>query len=69
MFRLPDLEKEGIVEIIPAHQPLGVQPISTKWKRGKLGSRGRPPKALLAVAFSCSGISTAGHKPSPYSKQ
>jgi hypothetical protein len=47
-FRLPDLEKEGIVEIVPADQPpAGVPPLSTTWKKGELDSRGRPPKALL----------------------
>jgi len=47
-FRLPDLEKEGIVEIIPAHQfPDNVSALSTKWRKGRLGSRGRPPKQLL----------------------
>lgn len=48
IFRLPDLEKEGIVEIIPADQlPDNVPALSTKWKKGGVGSRGRPPKQLL----------------------
>lgn len=47
-FRLPDLEKEGIVEIIPADQPrVGAQPLPTAWRKGRLSSRGRPPKTLL----------------------
>ena len=47
-FRLPDLEKEGIVEIIPAGQPPADMPIlSTKRSRGRLGARDRPPKSLL----------------------
>jgi hypothetical protein len=46
-FRLPDLEKEGIVEIIPANQPPRVKPLATAWSKGELGSRGRPPTALL----------------------
>jgi hypothetical protein len=47
-LRLPDLEKEGIVEIIPADQPpAGVPPLPTTWRKGKLGPRGRPPRGLL----------------------
>jgi len=47
-FRLPDLEKEGIVEIIPADQlPNDVPALSTKWRKGRLGSGGRIPKELL----------------------
>jgi hypothetical protein len=47
-FRLPDLEKEGIVEVIPAHElPPNVSALNTQWKKGRLGSRGRPPEALL----------------------
>src|ERR1035441_444120 len=47
-FRLPDLEKDGIVEIIPADQPsVAVPPLETTWRKGELGSRGRPPKGLL----------------------
>jgi hypothetical protein len=47
-WRLPDLEKEGIVEIIPADQPAaGVPPLPTNWRKGELGSRRRPPKNLL----------------------
>ena len=46
-FRLPDLEKDGIVEIIPADQPsVAVPPLATTWRKGELGSRGRPPKGL-----------------------
>jgi hypothetical protein len=47
-FRLPDLEKEGIVEIIPADKvPTGIPALTTKRRPGKLGSRRRPPKTLL----------------------
>ena len=47
-FRLPDLEKEGIVEIVPADQlPDNLPALNTKWRKGRLGSRGRPPKQLL----------------------
>ena len=47
-FRLPDLEKEGIVEIIPADHPsVEAPPLATTWRKGKLGSRGRPPRGLL----------------------
>jgi hypothetical protein len=47
-FRLPDLEKEGIVEIIPVdHSSVAVHPLGTKWRKGKLGLRSRPPKNLL----------------------
>jgi hypothetical protein len=42
------LEKEGIVEIIPGDQVPDIVPaLSTKWRKGHLGSRGRPPKQLL----------------------
>jgi hypothetical protein len=47
-FRLPDLEKEGIVEVIPAHEvPPNVPALNTQWKKGHLGSRRKPPEALL----------------------
>ncbi len=46
-LRIPDLEQEGIVKIIPATEPSGrdVSPLSTTWRRSD--SRGVPPKALL----------------------
>lgn len=47
-FRLPDLEKDGIVEILPGDwKPGTMMGLSTKWKKGRLGTRGRPPKSLL----------------------
>jgi hypothetical protein len=47
-FRLPDLENEGIVEIIPADHPLiAAPPLATNWRKEVLGSRARPPKKLL----------------------
>ena len=47
-FRLPDIEKEGIVEIIPGDQPPGDVPaLTTRWRKGRLGSRRKPPKKLL----------------------
>jgi hypothetical protein len=47
-FRLPDLEKDGIVEVIPGGQPLGDAPaLRTKWRKGRLALRERPPKNLL----------------------
>src|SRR2546428_7202769 len=47
-FRLPNLEKEGIPEIIPVVEvPGGVPPLASKWKKGRLGSRNRPPRKLL----------------------
>lgn len=48
IFRLPDLEKEGIVEIVPAGDvPKNVPALTTKWKKDRTGSRGRPPRVLL----------------------
>jgi len=46
-FRLPDLEQEGIVEIIPAIEPPVSVPLATKWEKGRLGSPNRPPRRLL----------------------
>jgi hypothetical protein len=47
-FRLPDLEKDGIVEVMPAAtMPKGVQPLDTRWRNGPLAHRGRPPRNLL----------------------
>jgi hypothetical protein len=47
-FRLPDLENEGIVEVIPADwKPGKTAGLKTQWRKGRLGSRGRPPKSLL----------------------
>src|SRR5580698_7050038 len=47
-FRLPDLENEGIVEILPADwKPGTAVGLRTEWRKGRLGSRGRPPKSLL----------------------
>jgi hypothetical protein len=48
ILRLPDLEKEGIVEVVAAHEtPQRPKALSTRWEQGRLGSRGRPPKELL----------------------
>jgi hypothetical protein len=48
VLRLPDLEKEGIVEVVAAHEtPQRPKALSTRWEKGHLGSRGRPPKELL----------------------
>jgi hypothetical protein len=47
-FRLPDLEKDGIVEVVPSpNQTIEVVPLPTRWKMGPLANRGRPPKELL----------------------
>jgi hypothetical protein len=47
-LRIPDLEKEGIVEVLPGDwKPGKMTALGTKWKKGRLGSRGRPPKSLL----------------------
>src|SRR5690242_5311881 len=47
-FRVPDLEKEGILEILPGDwKPGKMLGLRTKWKKGDLGSRGRPPRSLL----------------------
>jgi hypothetical protein len=47
-LRLPDLEGEGIVEIIAANKPSKIQPaLSTNWVKGRLGARERPPRNLL----------------------
>ena len=47
-FRIPDLEQEGIVEVLPGDwKPGKMTALRTKWKKGLLGSRGRPPKSLL----------------------
>jgi len=47
-FRLPDLESEGVVEILPADWKPGTTiGLRTEWRKGRLGSRGRPPKSLL----------------------
>jgi hypothetical protein len=47
-FRVPDLERDGIFEIVSTDEPIKpVSPLPTKWRRGIHGSRGRPPKALM----------------------
>lgn len=49
--RLPDLEKSGLLEVVPRLEPHGpVQPIRSRWKTGPLdlhAGRGRPKKKLL----------------------
>lgn len=46
IFRLPDLEKEGIVEIAPASElPEGVPSLKSNWS--KRSPRRRPPRRLL----------------------
>lgn len=48
ILRLPDLENEGIVEVVAAFEtPQRPRALNTGWKKGRLGSRGRPPKSLL----------------------
>jgi hypothetical protein len=52
VFRLPDLEKEGIVEIIGAgKEPDDGRRLKSKWKKGRCGSRGRPPAGLLRSLY------------------
>ena len=47
-FRLPDLERDGIVEVVQSSGPVeNVAPLPTRWRRGPLAHRGRPPRALL----------------------
>jgi hypothetical protein len=47
-FRLPDLENDGIVEVIAACEPLSdVRPVRSSWRRGPLSRRGKPPRSLL----------------------
>jgi hypothetical protein len=47
-FRLPDLEKDGIVEVVRVDEPPGeVAPLRTRWKKGPMALRGRPPRKLL----------------------
>ena len=47
-FRLPDLENDGIVEVIARGEPAQpVEPLRTRWKKGPLRKRRRPPASLL----------------------
>ncbi len=47
-FRLPDLEKDGLIEVVPASEPpVEIPPLRTRWRRGPMALRGRPPKSLL----------------------
>lgn len=47
-FRIPDLESDGIVQVIARGEPATpVEPLNTRWKKGPLGKRRRPPKSLL----------------------
>ena len=47
-FHIPELEKEGILEVLPGDwKPEKMIGLRTKWKKGQLGSRGRPPRSLL----------------------
>ena len=47
-FRIPDLESEGIVQVIARDQPARtVEPLRTRWKLGPLRNRRRPPASLL----------------------
>jgi hypothetical protein len=47
-FRIPDLESEGVVQVVARGNPVGpVQPLQTYWRRGPLKNRSRPPRLLL----------------------
>jgi len=47
-YRIPDLENEGIIEIVARGNPTQlVRPLRTRWKEGPLRSRRRPPASLL----------------------
>lgn len=47
-YRIPDLENEGIIEIIARGNPTQrVRPLRTHWKEGPLRNRRRPPASLL----------------------
>jgi hypothetical protein len=47
-YRIPDLENEGIIEVIARGNPTGpVKPLRTRWKQGPLHTRRRPPASLL----------------------
>jgi hypothetical protein len=47
-FRVPDLENEGAIQVMARSSPVGqVEPLSTQWRLGPLGSRKRPPRSLL----------------------
>lgn len=47
-YRIPDLENEGIIEVIARGNPTEtVKPLRTRWKQGPLHSRRRPPASLL----------------------
>ena len=47
-FRIPDLESDGVVQVIARGKPARpVEPLRTRWKRGPLRNRRRPPASLL----------------------
>ena len=47
-FRIPDLESDGIVQVIARGKPIHpVEPLRTRWKEGPLRSRRKPPASLL----------------------
>ena len=47
-FRIPDLEGEGILQVITRGQPArAVAPLRTRWRLGPLRNRRRPPASLL----------------------
>lgn len=47
-FRIPDLESDGIVQVIARGEPAHpVEPLRTRWKEGPLRSRRKPPASLL----------------------
>jgi hypothetical protein len=47
-FRIPDLENDGIVQVIARETPANpVEPLPTRWKKGPLRSRKKPPASLL----------------------
>jgi len=47
-FRIPDLEGEGILQVIAREQPARpVEPLRTRWRLGPLRKRRRPPASLL----------------------
>lgn len=47
-FRVPDLEKNGVLQVVARGKPAEpVEPLPTKWKKGPLRNRRRPPLSLL----------------------
>ncbi len=47
IFRIPDIEGEGILQVITRGQPArAVEPLRTRWRLGPLRNRRRPPASL-----------------------